>query len=144
MNDKNLIPANKLSQEEARELGKKGGLKSGIVRKQKKDLKERMKIGLELWKKDLVSEARKSGDKVKANQIDEMGAEVFKILEIIHTSTKDEVKLKALAELMDRTEGKPMQNISAAIGPMADVDVPRQEENTRKGKEEWLKDIRKE
>ena len=104
-------------------------------------LKERMKIGLELWKQDMISSAKKDGNTAKANQIDSMGAEVFQMLEIIQNSSKDEVKLKALAELMDRTEGKPMQNITAAVGLMSDVDVPRQDENVRKGKEEWLKDV---
>lgn len=40
MNNKNLIPTNKRSKEEARELGAKGGKKSGEVRKQKSELKK--------------------------------------------------------------------------------------------------------
>ena len=40
MNEKNLIPTNKRSKEEARELGAKGGKKSGEVRKEKAELKK--------------------------------------------------------------------------------------------------------
>ena len=38
MNDQNLIPFNKRSESEARESGRKGGLKSGIVRNEKKKI----------------------------------------------------------------------------------------------------------
>ena len=40
MNEQNLIPTNKRSKEEARELGAKGGKRSGEVRKQKAELKK--------------------------------------------------------------------------------------------------------
>lgn len=40
MNEQNLIPTNKRSKEEARELGSRGGKKSGQVRKQKAELKK--------------------------------------------------------------------------------------------------------
>ena len=40
MNEQNLIPTNKRSKEEARELGAKGGKASGKVRKEKAELKK--------------------------------------------------------------------------------------------------------
>lgn len=40
MNDENLIPANERSKSEVRELGKIGGLKSGEVRRRKRDRRE--------------------------------------------------------------------------------------------------------
>lgn len=40
MNEQNLIPTNKRSKKEARELGAKGGKKSGEVRKEKAELKK--------------------------------------------------------------------------------------------------------
>lgn len=43
----NLIPANKRSLEEARENGKKGGIKSGEVRREKKLFKEALLVALE-------------------------------------------------------------------------------------------------
>jgi hypothetical protein len=40
LNEQNLIPTNKRSKKEARELGAKGGKRSGEVRKQKAELKK--------------------------------------------------------------------------------------------------------
>lgn len=39
-NSQNLIPANKRSKDEARKIGKKGGIQSGKVRAQRKSFKE--------------------------------------------------------------------------------------------------------
>ena len=47
-NEKNLIPGNKRSQSEARENGRKGGQKSGEVRRQRKAMKEQMEMLLTL------------------------------------------------------------------------------------------------
>lgn len=47
-NEQNLIPGNKRSQSEARENGKKGGKKSGEVRRQRKAMKEQMEMLLTL------------------------------------------------------------------------------------------------
>lgn len=42
-NEENLIPMSERSKEEARELGRKGGIESGKVRKQKADLRKRLR-----------------------------------------------------------------------------------------------------
>ena len=42
-NEENLIPMNERSKSEVRELGRKGGIESGRVRKQNADLKKRLK-----------------------------------------------------------------------------------------------------
>ena len=47
-NENNLIPANMRSQSEARENGRKGGQKSGEVRRQRKAMKEQMEMLLSL------------------------------------------------------------------------------------------------
>ena len=47
-NEQNLIPGNKRSQSEARENGRKGGQKSGEVRRQRKAMKEQMEMLLSL------------------------------------------------------------------------------------------------
>ena len=44
---KNLIPCDRRSKEEAREIGKKGGIASGEARRAKRDMRERMKMMLE-------------------------------------------------------------------------------------------------
>ncbi len=41
--EENLIPMSERSKEEARELGRKGGIESGRVRKQNADIKKRLK-----------------------------------------------------------------------------------------------------
>lgn len=46
-NNNNLIPGNELSHKEATENGRKGGIKSGEVRRRKKSIKELVKIALE-------------------------------------------------------------------------------------------------
>lgn len=47
-NEQNLIPFNKRSENEARENGKKGGQKSGEVRRQRKAMKEQFEMLLTL------------------------------------------------------------------------------------------------
>lgn len=47
-NEQNLIPGNKRSQSEARENGRKGGKKSGEIRRQRKAMKDTMKMLLNL------------------------------------------------------------------------------------------------
>jgi hypothetical protein len=47
MNENNLIPNSERSPEELREMGRKGGLKSGQVRRERKTLKEELLLLLE-------------------------------------------------------------------------------------------------
>lgn len=48
MNDKNLIPTTKRTKEEARELGIKGGKRSGEVRRQRKTQREQLELLMSL------------------------------------------------------------------------------------------------
>ena len=52
MNEHNLVPTTQRSKSEARELGAKGGVNSGISRREKKTMKQQMKRLLELAAKD--------------------------------------------------------------------------------------------
>ena len=54
-NIENLIPMSKRSKNEARELGKKGGIASGKVRKEKRTLKDELEIIMETINKDGVT-----------------------------------------------------------------------------------------
>lgn len=47
MNDSNLIPFNKRSENEARKSGRKGGIASGKARREKADLKKQLQVWLE-------------------------------------------------------------------------------------------------
>lgn len=52
MNQENLIPFNERSKEEAREMGKKGGIASGKARKEKKLLKDELEVIMNNVNKD--------------------------------------------------------------------------------------------
>ena len=54
-NIENLIPMSKRSKNEARELGKKGGIASGKVRKEKRTLKDELEIIMETINKDGIT-----------------------------------------------------------------------------------------
>lgn len=46
-NEENLIPTNRRSKEEARELGRKGGIRSGEARRKKRAMRELLEMALE-------------------------------------------------------------------------------------------------
>ena len=50
--DENLIPTNKRSKEEARELGRKGGVASGVARREKKTMAQTLELFLSMPLKD--------------------------------------------------------------------------------------------
>lgn len=56
-NEKNLIPVTKRTKSEAREISKKGGLKSGEARRKKKSMKQAMNLLLSLPVSDEYKEA---------------------------------------------------------------------------------------
>ena len=47
-NESNLIPFNKQTESEQREIARKGGIKSGEIRRQRKAMKEQMEMLLAL------------------------------------------------------------------------------------------------
>lgn len=59
----NLIPNHERSPEELREMGRKGGIKSGESRRKKRDLRKDFKIWMELY------DGLGTGDKVRLNQV---------------------------------------------------------------------------
>lgn len=110
MGKENLIPANKRSQAEASELGRKGGIKSGEVRRMKRDFKKRLQMGIDTITKNAKTEAIKQKKKDVADTIDEIGYEVYSLLEIATSKKiKAELRLKALTDIIDRLHGKPTQ-----------------------------------
>lgn len=63
MNNHNLIPNTERSPEELREMGRKGGIKSGESRRKKRDLQKRAKIWMEVF------DELESKDKARAKQV---------------------------------------------------------------------------
>ena len=49
MNDHNLIPNSERSPEELREMGRKGGIKSGESRRKTRDLRKRAKVWFKVF-----------------------------------------------------------------------------------------------
>ena len=63
MNNKNLKPANQRSKKEVREIAKKGGIKSGKIRREKRAMKELLELVLSAQttnKKGETGQKRKS------------------------------------------------------------------------------------
>lgn len=62
-NEENLIPFSERSKEEARELGAKGGIASGIVRREKKLMKDQMALllSMPLMNEDLKEKIQELG-----------------------------------------------------------------------------------
>jgi len=110
MAEKDLIPMNKRTKEEQERIATQGGISSGIARKKKKELKERFKLGLEIFTKLKADELKKQGNKEAAEIVKEIGLEVFTFLDILN-SDKDNslVKLQAVNGVLDRIEGKATQ-----------------------------------
>lgn len=110
MNDENLISLKNRTTKEQREIAKKGGKKSVQVRREKKELKERLSLAVDILTDKLKTQALKNGDKALADQIEEVGADVFNLMDIATSKkVKSETRLRALSEMMDRTYGKAVQ-----------------------------------
>ena len=92
---KNLIPTNKRSKEEAKRLGKKGGIASGKARREKKTLRQCLEILLERTLKD------KKG-------IEMTGAEAVS-LKVFEKALKGDIR--AFEVLRDTAGQKPVEKV---------------------------------
>lgn len=108
-NEKNLIPMNERSKDEARELGRKGGEKSGEARRRKKDIKAKMKLLLSLHPTASQSEL------LKALGIPEEDAdnEMLLLVAMFQAATEDR-DTKAFDKVMD-VLGKTTQREELAL-----------------------------
>jgi hypothetical protein len=66
MAQKDLIPLNKRSKEDQFRIKQMGGIKSGEVRRKKRDLKERFKLGLEIFTELKARELKINGNEEAA------------------------------------------------------------------------------
>ena len=107
MNVKNLIPFNQRTENEARELGKKGGLNSGKIRKEKSMLKEKLQLAIDM----LTKNALKTMDNAEEKELlKSVGIECFTLFKILLAEgTKPELKAQIIEMLWNRLEGKPRQ-----------------------------------
>ncbi len=109
-NKENLKLGKKITEGEASILGRKGGIASGKVRAENKNLKKQLELAIDIYTDKLKKVALKNGDITLANQIEEIGVIPFKLFEIIGSSkVKAETRLKAMIDVMDRLDGKAIQ-----------------------------------
>jgi hypothetical protein len=106
-NEKNLIPIR--SKSEARKIGSMGGIKSGEVRREKRDLKQCFEIGLEFLTKKTSDELKSAGDDKQAEIVAKIGVAAYSMLKIaVSKRANEQTKLNAWEAICDRMEGKPI------------------------------------
>ncbi len=106
---KNLKPFNSLTEEEVRKIASNGGKKSVEARRKKKNLKERFKIGLEIFSEMKAKRLKELGDDEGAEIVKEIGIEIYTLLNIVSEEKNSQTKISAINDILDRTEGKPVQ-----------------------------------
>jgi len=110
MAQKDLIPMNKRTVEQQKKIAKMGGIKSGESRKKKKELKEKFKLGLEIFTELKARELKKDGKEEAAKIVKEIGLETFTFLDILQDEkSSPQIKLQAINDVLDRVEGKATQ-----------------------------------
>lgn len=95
---------------------KKAGIKSGEVRRAKKELKEQLQIAIDIYTKKLLNDPNITEEQ---KEILKSGSDIL-VLELIQTAlnkkVKHETRLKANDMIMDRMYGKPKQTIDGDVG----------------------------
>lgn len=125
MTDSNLIPFNERSPKEVREMGSTGGIKSGVTRRQKRDLKKRIaatwELATKMKKTEILNDIKKLSkqgiededpqvillkDKIKVLGVG--GVEMLTLMEIISDpKTSAMTKVMAIGNLFVHEYGKP-------------------------------------
>lgn len=102
----NLIPANMRSKEENSENGRKGGVKSGEIRRQRKAMKENLELLLSLDVQD-----KKMKGVMKFLGIDEDDMTNQMALQVAMLKEGLSGNVQAYKEIRDMVEGKPQENV---------------------------------
>ena len=106
MGESNLVPTNKRSKDEAREIGKKGGIMSGKSRRQKK-------LMTQIYGEFLAGKYDVTIDgEVKKISGDKLTLEIIK--QILTKSRSDSAKVSLLKEIREATEGSTL-NINSPL-----------------------------
>jgi hypothetical protein len=106
MGESNLVPTNKRSKDEAREIGKKGGIMSGKSRRQKK-------LMTQIYGEFLAGKYDVTIDgEVKKISGDKLTLEIIK--KILTKSRSDSAKVSLLKEIREATEGSTL-NINSPL-----------------------------
>ena len=111
-NEKNLIPMDKRSKSEARELGRKGGEASGASRRRKRSLKEAADLYLSLPVSD-----RKTWNKISRRGVDpeDIDNQMAMIIGLTMAATAGDAKAaKVIVDLL----GEDAHSGEAAVHPL--------------------------
>lgn len=112
-NPQNLIPNSERSPEQLKAMTSKGGINSGIAKRERKKLVERYQIMLDWWTKN---EAARATDPELAEMLLDVGAEVMEQFKIMSDpSVKPDVRLAAIRDMQDRQHGKPKQTVDSSV-----------------------------
>lgn len=123
MNEDNLIPFSERTKEEARELGRKGGIASGETRRRKKTMKEQFDLLLSLP----IKSDGKVGKKVK-EVADDLGIPIEEL------DNQMAMCLNMFSAAMGKNPVKAFENIQATLGekPVETIAVEDKREKTKK------------
>lgn len=107
-NEQNLKPFTTRSSEEARELGRKGGIASGEARREKKSLREKAKLLMSLSIKD-------EKDLLKAKElglnVDDVDIEMMNLIHMLNIIKKENFNsVGAFNTIKDLTDGDAANN----------------------------------
>ena len=111
-NEKNLIPMDQRSKSEARDLGQKGGIASGISRRRKRSLKEAADLYLSLPVSD-----RKMWNKISRRGVDpdDIDNQMAMIIGLTMAATAGDAKAaKIIVDLL----GEDAHSEEAAVHPL--------------------------
>ena len=111
-NEKNLIPMDQRSKSEARELGRNGGIASGISRRRKRSLKEAADLYLSLPVSD-----RKMWNKISRRGVDpeDIDNQMAMIIGLTMSATAGDAKAaKVIVDLL----GEDAHSEEAAVHPL--------------------------
>ena len=111
-NEKNLIPMDQRSQSEARDLGQKGGIASGVSRRRKRSLKEAADLYLSLPVKD-----RRTWNKIARRGVDpdDIDNQMAMIIGLTMAATAGDAKAaKVIVDLL----GEDAHSEEAAVHPL--------------------------
>lgn len=129
MNEDNLIPMSERSKEEARELGRKGGIASGETRRRKKTFKQQFDLLLSLP----VKPDGKIGKKIK-DVADDLGIPVEEL------DNQMAMCLNMFSNAMSKNPTKAFEDIQATLGekPIEKIEISKNTDETIKEVDEYL------
>ena len=116
-NEKNLIPMDRRSQSEARELGRNGGIASGVSRRRKRSLKEAADLFLSMP----VTDTRTFNKMAKAGiDVDDADYQMAVIVGLTMQAAKGDAKaakavFDLLGEIPDDDGGKKQEQDHSAL-----------------------------